>query len=743
MNGIDTWYMDGDEWSLLQTEDQPERTVYFETILSQSNGLLGVRGYDEECNGGRDSIREGYLGGVFAELDEQASQIINAEMPWASVQMVSLPELFGCRLVLHGERFTLDAGDVLEFRRELNLQDALLSRFITWRSPAGRTSRLCFRRFLSAHTPCLGFQQIEVEAIDWSGEASMDFSFETDVLTMFRCGDKRQPELPQYHYSLQSSGSDGALAWVDLQTKGTTHHVAIVSSVSGASVDCDVHEGRVEQVARATVEPCVSRTIERAFAVVSDREAAEPRGEARDIVRRAEASGFTRELATHRAVWSKRWDVADVKIEGAPRDQKAVRFSLFQMLQMMPQPGASLSIPARGLSFNRYRGLYFWDTEIFMMPFYTYVFPDRAADLLRFRHRTLRGAQDTARAKLDRKGALFAWMSDSETGRDDSIDGRVTYLQHQNGDIVYAIDQYVRASGDVTFMVQHGFPVLVETARFWASHLVEEDGVWHSENAVGPDEDRGGGRDNGYTNLIARFNLVLAAQWAVQIGEHDANALVALTAALSLEAGEPERWKAIAVNLVVPEIPELGVPLQDEYILSKRPAEMDAWNLRDACEHWTLPSGTVLDDYQVIKQADIVLATLLLDQTFSPEDMAAAFDFYEPMTQHISSLSDNTHAIVAARLGKDEQAYTYFQRAMALDLDDIKQVTRDGLHAAAFGGCWQAAVFGFAGMDLRSEVLTFKPQLPDTWTSLSFTIVLKGVRHRIVLDQEHGLLEKP
>lgn len=732
----ETWYMDGDAWTLVQQQDQPDRNVYFETVLTQANGLLGIRGHDEEASQGRPSVREGYLGGIFAELDEEATRVNAGNFPWPDSQMVGLPDLFGCRISLHGEAFSLGTGQVLEFRRELSLRDAVLTRCVTWRSPAGRTSRLCFRRFLSAATPSLGFQQVEVEALNWSGEAVLDFGFETNIPTVFRCGDTRQPLLPQYHYRLQSSGAEGPCAWIETRTNGTGHVVVFASTVSGGRPASAVQGQRVEQIARTTMRQGESCTVERAFAVVSDRDAADPKQEALGTLARVAGSGFDGELRRHRAVWASRWEVADIEIEGEPRDQKVVRFGVFQLLQLMPPPGKSLSIPARGLSFNRYQGLYFWDTETFVLPFYTFVLPDRAADLLKFRYDTLGGARETARAILHRRGALFPWMADSQPGLDHALEGRSVYLQHQNADIAYAIDQYARAIGDLAFMAMYGLPILVETARFWADHLVQKDGTWHSVNAAGPDEDRGPGQDNGYTNLLARHNLQLAIHWADKLKQEAPEAFTAAAGSLKLEESELQTWQDAANGLVQPVVPDTAIPLQDQYLLSKEAADMEGWHLREQEKHWRLPPGKTVDDFQLIKQADIILGMFLLQDRFPAKDIAAAYDFYEPMTQHISSLSYNTHAIVAARLGRAEQAYDYFHRSAALDLDDIKQVTRDGLHAAALGGCWQAVVFGFAGMDPLADAPRFHPHLPAAWKSLTFTVVFRGKRHRIRLTPD-------
>ena len=737
MTAQQPWYLDGDDWTLVQSADEPQRNIYFETIFSQANGRLGLRAYDEEHNPARPSVREGYFNGLFAGLDDRATGICNVDYPWPAVQMVALPELFGCRVTLGGEVLNLDAGQVAGFRRELNLHDAVLTRRLRWTSPKGRSSELVFERFLSAAEASLGGQRVTVRPLNWSGPAELEFGFDVaGTETVFRCGDKTQPELPHKHFDAIRAGTDGPVAWVEVETNATEHRVAFASVLRGPGRH-EAAAGAVSQAVTLELHEGDPATVERGFAAVSDRQCDRPGEVARQIAVRFAAGGYASALAASQEVWARRWDLADVVIEGCPRDQKVVRFSVFQLLQLLVPGGDPLSLPARGLSFNRYRGLYFWDTETFILPFYAFTQPGAAAELLRFRAETLDGARRLAGLFKPSRGALYPWMSDAE-GLDHSLDERVRVLSHQNGDIAYAVDQYARASGDEQFLLDHGLAILVETARFWADQCVLEGGQWHTEGYVGPDEDiEQGGRDNGYTNLLAAQNLCAAADWAERLRARRQEAFAAVAAGLDLETLEVERWRQIGENMAIPELPDRpGVPLQDAFLLTKPPADVLGWKLRESKDKWLLPAGRKVGEYQLIKQADIVLAMFLLQDRFSREQVAAAYDVYEPMTQHVSSLSWNTHAIVAARIGRRDEAYAYFQKSAALDLDDVKAATADGLHAAALGGCWQAVVFGFAGLSPLAREAAFDPQLPPAWSAVAFSLRFGGQVHRVRITRQ-------
>jgi len=734
------WYMQGDPWRLTQTALQPDRSVYFETIFAQANGYMGVRGYTEPPLANARSIREGYLAGVFSDVDEEASAIIG-RFPWPILQMVSTPDLFGCNISLDGETLDLEAGQLVDFQRTLDLRDATLTARLTWRSPAGRTTRLTLERFLSAANVHLAAQRLTIVPDGWAGPCRVAFRLDGEAPSYFRCGDKRRPHLRQHHFLDHDRRAEPDLAAVAMTTRHTNHRLAFAARLDLA----DAPEG-ARAGAGSTGDAAVTQVVEwdaadgrpagfgRFLGVATSRDddiAGDPLDAASGIAAAAAEAGYDAALAAQRARWQALWDDADVEIVGERRDQKVVRYNVFQLLQMAPFHSDRLSLPARAYAFNRYRGLYFWDTEVFILPFYQWTFPRVARNLLAFRRRTLDGARHNA-WHWGGAGALFPWMTDADTGLDNSIDARVWKLFHQTADIAWAVDQYARTTGDIEFMRAQGLELVLETARFFASRLVRHEGdAWHLERTIGPDEDHRPGLDNGFTNLMAQRNLQLALDWLQRLGDEDPAAVEDLRRRLGLADEEVRRWRDMAQHIAIPRVPDTDIPLQDEFLLSKTPADVVGWNLRADPENATLPGGGKRGDYQLIKQADIVLATWLLLDRFTPDQVAAAYDFYEPMTVHISSLSWNTHALLAARLGRRRHAYDYYLNSAGLDLDDVKHATYDGLHAAALGGCWQAVVLGFAGLHVRGGQPACDPQLPAPWKSVRFTVHHLGRRHRV------------
>lgn len=727
------WYASGDPWMLTQTEWIPGDNIYYETIFTQSNGYMGVRGYTEEVSEGLKTFREGYLAGVFGHIDEEALKQIKVSYEWPMLAMITLPELFACKIELNGESFKLSEGRISSFRRSLNMRNGELSRHVLWVSPNGLSTRLQFNRFLSASTPNLGMQQIIVTPENWSGIAVLDFELDGTYPTYFRCGDRAMPHLPQdiLRNPLIDIEGDGT-GCLTFQTKGTKHTVSIASEIMGGACFSSASDLAVlEQQVKLELREGESGRVVHGVAVISSRDegkASHISCLAADIIHKAMKIGYENTLAESEMLWKQRWTMSDVKIDGPARDQAYLRFSSFSMLQMAPFHTDKLSVPARAYAFNRYHGLYYWDSETFLMPHYLHTHPEVAEHLLSFRHRTLEGARMTAR-NLKSPGACFPWMTDSDYGAEQAPWGIGDYVWHQNADIAYAIDQYVQATGNTRFMIDKGLEVIVETARFWMSRFEEDaSGVVHLHDTVGPDELDKHGKDNGYTSLMARRHLRLAAGWLERMRNAYPRELRDLAEKLEVRAEEPIDWTNAANRMAVPTVPGRNIPLQDEFLLLKKPLDFKGMTADEAFAR--------RHTHRVVKQSDIVLVMYLLQDEFTVEQIEEAYDFYEPMTLHYSSLSYNTHSIMATKIGREQQAYEYFLKAAGLDLDDLKGATIDGLHAAALGGTWQTVVYGFLGMRLNLDGIVFEPRLPEAWKSISLQIAYRGYRLHLNLTHD-------
>jgi alpha,alpha-trehalose phosphorylase len=422
--------------------------------------------------------------------------------------------------------------------------------------------------------------------------------------------------------------------------------------------------------------------------------------------------------------------VRDVREDRTQRStlaiQQAVRFNLFHTLQASAR-AENAGVPAKGLTGQSYEGHYFWDTEIYVMPFLTYTSPRIARNLLTFRYKMLGQARARAR-ELGHRGAMFPWRTISgEEASAYYAAGTAQY--HINADIMYALRKYVQATGDETFLHDYGAEMLVETARLWLDLGFYSDakGGKFCINAVtGPDEYNTVVNNNAYTNLMARENLRYAAQTIETLQSTKPDAYDALVHKTALEPSEAKAWLRAANNMYVPYDEKLKIIPQDDSFLEREP-----WDFQNTPpDHYPLLLFYhPLDIYrkQVIKQADVILALFLLGDDFPPETKKRNFDFYDPLTTGDSSLSSCVEAIIAAQIGDVEKAIRYGMSALLMDLADVGGNVKNGCHIASMGGTWMMLVYGFAGMRDHNGTLSFWPRrAPQDNAILRFPLTYRG-----------------
>jgi len=434
----------------------------------------------------------------------------------------------------------------------------------------------------------------------------------------------------------------------------------------------------------------------------------------------ASQSGWDGLLAEQRAFLDDFWGRADVEVEGDAEVQQAVRFALFHVLQAGAR-GENRPIPAKGLTGPGYDGHTFWDTETFVLPVLTLTAPDAAASALRWRQSVLPAAKDRA-AQLGFEGAAFPWRTIS--GPEDSGYWPAgTAAFHINADIADAVVRYVDASGDETFVQETGMELLTQTARLWRS-LGHHDaqGGFHIDGVTGPDEYSALADDNVYTNLMARQNLLAAAQAVERYPDRARE--------LGIDAEESAGWRDAAEAMSTPYDEALGVHPQAAGF-----TQHQVWDFANTpAGHYPLfLHYPYFDLYrkQVIKQADLVLAMQLCGGHFTAEQKARNFDYYERLTVRDSSLSAATQAVIAAEVGQLSLAYDYLGEAALVDLDNLQHNTSDGVHIASLAGTWISLVVGFAGLRYGKEMVGFAPRLPDDITRLAFSVLIRGQRLRV------------
>jgi trehalose/maltose hydrolase-like predicted phosphorylase len=467
----------------------------------------------------------------------------------------------------------------------------------------------------------------------------------------------------------------------------------------------------------------------------SDRWADDPALVAADAMARGRALGWRGVLAAHETAWRQHWDASDVIIEGDDKVQEAVRFAVYHLTSAANPEDECVSVGARGLTGDAYFGHVFWDTEIYLLPFYVGVWPEAARALLMYRYHTLHGARAKA-AHFGFRGALYAWES-ADTGEETTpervigadgtpveiLTGRMEH--HISADVAYAVWQYWRFTRDDDFFLRAGAEMLLETARFWASRAVAEaDGKRHIRHVIGPDEYHEDVDDNAFTNVMARWNIGRGLETMDLLRERWPNHAAALREKLALGDDELADWRDAIARIVTGLDAATGIYEQFAGYHKLQPLDLSLYADRK------MPIDVVIGPErtqrsQVVKQADVVALIALLPDEFPGAAAKANFRYYEPRCAHGSSLSAGIHALVAARLGETETALRFLRQAAIADLE-LDPNSAGGIRIAGLGGLWQAIILGFAGLDLKSDMLGIDPRLPPHWRSLSFRVCWRG-----------------
>jgi len=748
--GLPTTVYPVDEWALVETAVDEEYIARTETLFSVANGYLGMRGAPDEG-------RPQFDYGTFVNGFHETWPIHHAEEAFGFARtgqtMISVPDARRFHLYVDDEMFQLTTADLEHYERRLDMRTGQLVRELVWRTMSGKKVRVRSWRMVSMSSRHMAAIRYELTMLD--GDAPVVISSQLrhegarrravdltgDVEATAVGHDPRESQdlgdvlVPE---GAMDDGDGRAVLRYRVRNSGMTlacgidHHVT-----SDAHLDSQLHHGndRAKLVLRGRLSEGDSITIDKvaAYATSVATSSARLADRVNRVLDRSMADGLDRLFAEQREWYDEFWHAGDVVIDGSPVVQQAVRWSLFQLIQASAR-AESTGIPAKGLTGSGYEGHYFWDTEIYVLPYLIHTQPRVARNLLRFRHGLLDSARKRAR-EVNQEGALFAWRTiNGEEASAYYEAGTAQY--HINADIMYALRKYVRATGDTEFLVDEGAEMLVETARLWLDLGFFREGVgsFHIYGVTGPDEYTTLVNDNAYTNLMARLNLRYAADVVDELRARRPELHGRLAHRTGLRPDEVEQWRLAADRMFVPSDDRLGITPQDANFLDK-----EVWPFDDTpSDKYPLLlhfHPLVIYRYQVIKQADIVLAMFLQPDDFDPDLKQRNFDHYDPLTTGDSSLSACIQSIVAAELGDDARAMRYFRLGLYVDLADTAGNVSHGVHVAAAGGVWQSLVYGFAGFRDHSDTWCFEPRLPASWRGMSFALRQRDCVLRVHLDR--------
>lgn len=709
-------------WKITEEDFTPAKQHHKETIFTIGNGYFCTRGAFEEGFAG--DRRATFVHGVFDAVPISVSELAN------------IPDWLPLTVFLQNERFSMEQGKVLAYRRALDLRTGVLTRTVRWQSPSGLTATITLERFASLADEHLGLIRCSVTP-------------EFDGMVEFRLGlkgDMDNEGLAHWTWVSQKF-QDGV---VSLLNRTRTSQVELASamwvkSLAGECLEdafCDVENAPMRALKMAA-KAGKTLAVEKVVAIATSRDTTDVISEAVRHVKGAQ--DWETCLKAHTEAWEKEWERTDVLIEGDDEAQIAIRFNLFQMLIAAPRHDDRVNIGAKTLSGFGYRGHSFWDTEIFMLPLFIYTAPHIARNLLTYRYNNLAGAREKAHGN-GCEGAQFPWES-ADTGKEVTPTWVPHYADptkmvriwtgdieiHISADVAYAIYQYWHVTGDDAWFIGKGAELILDTAKFWASRAEWNQAEMRYEytDVIGPDEYHEHVDNNFYTNRMAQWNLQLAFEVLDWLKQHAPEKYTELVLRLDLSPERLAKWQDVIAKISL-HIEPSGVVEQFEGYFQRKVVDLVAMEPRDRSVQ-TIFGIEGTNETQVLKQPDVLMAFHVLRDYYTLEQVRVNYDYFTPRTDHTygSSLGPSIQSIMACEVGKQEDAYEHFIRAARADLRDVRGNAGDGIHAASAGGLWQAIVFGFAGLRLTSGGWSVHPRLPRHWKRVAFKFFQHGQMHSV------------
>lgn len=741
-----------DSWCFEETGFDAESHAVVQTLTAQANGYIGTRGtYEEPVREGILSIEGTYLNGVYVRpsihYDENAHGFASHNN-----KMILVPDAKNMRVEADGEMLEQGSRQIISQRRSLDMKNGLLDRSSSWTTRAGSVICINSKRMVCAAHPNLMVLDYEIISTNYTGQLTLETGLDANYGNPSDTHDPRAGALSiEDCLSNATCHSDTILTAVSHKIVGRERtiltacliDVESTSVLEQTSVERDGFWGQhITLTLNAGDRLRVRKYIYYADCPVSDIPVS--LSKAKNVLITAQTTGFNRLLEEQRSRFVDFWAVADIDVSGNANVQRGMRFNLFHLFQSAGKDGQR-SLSAKGLTGPGYDGHYFWDTEIYAVPFFIFTQPRIARALISYRIAALDAARQRAREMGHPSGALYPWRTIS--GEECSSffpAGSAQY--HINAAIAYALMQYCDATGDDSLLYEGGAEMLFETARIWRQlgHFSEQHGGKFSIHEVtGPDEYSAMVDNNLYTNLMARYHLERAANLAETLSTNQPKLFDEIEQKISLQSSEIEIWRQAAKAMYVPYNAAGGVHEQHDGFLAK--PEWDFTGTPDGKYPLLLHyHPLVIYRHQVLKQADVVLAQILLPTQFKLEEKVRNLSYYEPRTTHDSTLSACIYSIANSESGDKVRAYEMFEETYRMDLENRHANTHYGLHMACMAGSWMAMAYGFGGMRFVDKNLLFNPYLPDDWDDFSFRLVLRGRILKITVraDGTTYLLEK-
>jgi maltose phosphorylase len=735
-------YFKVDPWLIVEDGFDPRKQRLSESIFSLANEFQCVRGYFEEGYSG-DHLLGSYFSQLYEMLDVKYPQVFKGFVTEVAAMITAVDWLY-TRISIDGETLDLATAQFSDFRRTLDMREAALTREFVWTTRGGKRLKLKFIRFTDLQTTALGCQRIVLEPLNFSGEVKILSGLDFNTIYELAAGwDQTQGSGASAN---AGTGEEQASAqtnfWVSERSERTGDICAIQAHTqkSGCRLFSSFRVAANQDIAPKLVEREKFIALESNLALAQGQstvfdkmtvshweqteEAEKVWKTGQSLAKNLAGIDFDHALAEHKRGWARFWDRMDIEIDGDPELQQGVRYSLFAMYINYHGESDRRNVLCK-LGGEVYSGVNFWDTEIYCHRMYMFLDPQIARKLLMYRYNYLPRAIENAK-RVDLEGARYPFST--ITGREDSGTWQHVDLEiHQNMAIYYAIWHYDQVCKDKEFLYREGIEMLLQMSRCMASWggWSPKKGDFGFYGVMGPDEFHMMVNNNCYTNYLGKkmfeYTLLVLAEMEAEAPD----LYKAAIAKVQLRPDEPNAWKRMAEKMRILKDEETGIYEQHDGYFDLPHVDVKSIPMSEVpiYQHWAYIR---LFRMNMLKQPDFLNLPYFFSQDFTMEEKRKNYEFYEARTSHESSLSPSLHSILAAELGKSQEAYDFLAYAARLDLDNYNRNTEQGIHSSSAAGVWAGMVSGFGGLRTDAETLVFNPSIPAQWKAFRFKIYYKG-----------------
>lgn len=716
-------------WQIIEEDFRPAYSKVAESIFSLANEYMGVRGYMEEgCPG--QSLVGSYFNGIYEQKKQEGSHYVG--IVDVTEFMVNSVNWLDTRLEAGGEPLQMGDGNFRSFCRWMDMRTGLLTRRFIWRTRDGKEIEVTFERILSMKQVEYAAQRITLKSLDFEGPLHLELGLDGSVL---------HESAGENFWKHLGTVCEKEILAMEFETENTGQKVTSAICVSGSGfvpTGCRQEEKKARLVLEADMRPGEVYQVQRGVCNLVCRSRSEESEYKRQCLRvRERLLGISFEgiLEDNRAWWGRIWDHCDIEIQGDPENQQGIRFCIFQLFQTYHGAVRGSNIGAKGLTGEAYNGNAFWDTETYCLPFFLFNDLEGAQNLLYFRYQTLGEAKKRAK-ELDCEGAFYPIATIS--GKECCNLWQHASLQLQASTAVaYGIWFYEKLTHDVDFLASCGLEILIEVSRMLATRGdYSNDGARFGYYGVmGPDEFQMMVNHNCYTNYMGRFTFRYTLECLERLRQERPEAYRAVTEKTAYRKQEGVSWRQMADRMYIPYDGEQMLYEQHEGFFDLPHIDVDQIPVEDfpLYSHWSYDHIYRND---MIKQPDVLMLMLLFNSSFTQEELRRNYEYYEPRCIHESSLSPSVHSILAAQLGRTEEAYEFFRFATRMDLDNYNRNSDEGIHTTSIAAAWMNIVYGFGGLRSDGEVLRIRPMIPQKWQEYSFKLHYEGDVLKIRVDKE-------